>query len=224
MSARPAPRLAPFLAAAGLLLAAPGAAPAQVVSAAVRGVDTRHIVYYHRTAYEQSGTVTGASAALRIWRVRLSLDEGRGTLRADGGLPNSDVRLRDEAAGLRLELPWGLAVGATREVRRFTSDAGTSDWVLRGTVIEIEPAFGLPGLRGIAGLTVLSGGVRDGPKLTEGFRAALGLSYRPRGIPASLRLSYRFERFDIAPVTADPATARFEEFHGLVLEVVAPAR
>jgi len=217
--------LAGGLVAAGLQAVAPTAGAAQEFSGTVGSFDAHRIVYYHRSSYEQTGRVLGAMGTLRLGRLRAAVGTERGTLNASTAIPNSDARVRSDAASLLVALSGDLWLGVTREAWRFTADAGVTRWVLGGPVVRYEPDLGLVGLRGIADVSVFTaGGVRDGPGLSKAFRTVLGVSVRPAAIPVSIRLSHRFERIDLRAATADPESVRYEEFRGVVLEAVFPAR
>jgi len=225
----PRPRAGGLLAlagvAAGLLALAPAAGAAQQFSGAVGSFDAHRLIYYHRSSYEQTGRLVGIAGTVRLWRLRLAVGTERGTLSASTAIPNSDARVRSDAASLLVALSGDLWLGVTREAWRFTADAGVTRWVLGGPVVRYEPDLGLVGLRGIADVSVFTvGGVRDGPGLSKAFRTVLGVSVHPAFIPVSIRLSHRFERIDLRAATADPESVRYEEFRGVVLEATVPAR
>jgi hypothetical protein len=212
-------------AAAGLLLLAAPPAAAQSLDAALAGWDAHRLIYSRRGAYAQHGVALAASGTVRLGRASLTAGVARGTLGARSGLPNVDVRLRSETVGLLVRVVGDLAVGASREVRRFHADAGVTTWVLQGVETRFEPELGLAGLRGIAGVSLLgSSRVHDGPGFARAVRTAMGVSLRPGRLPVGVHVTYRFERFDLERGVTDLADVRYEEFSGIVVELVARLR
>jgi hypothetical protein len=92
-----------------------------------------------------------------------------------------------------------------------------SVWKLMGANVRLEPGLGTPGLRGLIDASVLpSSSVSGGPKLSIAVQATVGVVYALPRSPLTLRLGYRFERYDVeAAGTSNP---RYEQFQGLVVE------
>lgn len=204
--------LAPALA---VLLPAP--AGAQALDATLGPFAVQRRFEYHGDVYDQSGTAFGAAGSVRWRRLSLAAAGWSGTLTADGGLPNGDVRVRTTAAALHLALTSAILVGVRVETRRFASAAGVSEWQLRGWDVLFHPELGLPGLQGVAEVAVLpNSAVRDGPKMEAAFQTTMGVSYAARFAPLLFRLAYRFERYDLS--VAGASAQRLEQFRGVVAE------
>ena len=202
---------------AGALAVAPVPATAQGVTGAVGAFNIQRRVSYQSAVYEQTGLAFGAAGAVRLGHLRLRVRGLFGTLKGDGSALNPDVKLRTTAVTLEVAVqPW-LALGAVAEARRFAADAGTTAWTLLGAAARLEPALGLPGLRGLAeGVLLPAGSVSNGPKTTVAFQFLVGASYEAPGSPFQARLGYRFERYDFK--ASGISLARYEQFRGIVAE------
>ena len=209
-------RAALWLVVGGLALA-PVPAMAQGIAGEAGAFNIQRRLSYEHTWYEQTGVAVGAAGAVRVGPVLVRLRGLFGTLKGDGSAPNPDVKLRTTAVTLEVAVrPW-LALGALAEARRFEADAGVTTWRLLGVAARVEPALGLPGLRGLAEAALLpAGSVSNGPKTTVAFQFLVGIAYQaPRG-PFQARLGYRFERYDFAASSDSPE--RYEQFRGVVAE------
>lgn len=204
--------------AAGALALAPVAAVAQGIAGDVGVFNIERRIFYQSASYEQTGVALGAAGAVRLGPVSLRLRGLFGTLKGDGSALNPDVKLRTTAATLEFAVqPW-ITIGAALEARRFEADAGISTWKLLGAAVRLEPALGLPGLRGLAeGAFLPVGSSSNGPKTTVAFRFQVGVTYQPARSPFQARLGYRFERYDFEASALAPE--RYEQFGGIVAEV-----
>ena len=154
----------------------------------------------------------------RLGRLRLGVDGVMGTLKAaESSTGDEDVKVRSTAVRAQLAAAPGLLVGAQAEARRFEGNAGVTMWRLLGANLRFEPGLGREGLRALADVSVLpASSVSGGPKLTMAFEATVGVSLGLPRSPLSLRVAYRFERFDVEATNASPE--RYEQFRGLVVE------
>ncbi len=202
-------------AAGALLLAAvlAGPARAQQVRGEVLALSAEHRGLYQGTVYEQTGTWLGVRGELATRHFRFELYTLAGSLggSADSSNPDRDVRVT--VASVRLAAKRWLEVGLAAEAWHF-SGIGESTWRLAGPVARLESDLGLPALRGFAELTLLPlawGSNAVAP--TSGARGVVGLSIVPATSPFTLRLAYRFERFNVD----DPAASapRREHFEGV---------
>jgi hypothetical protein len=203
--------------AVGVLALPPARAAAQGIAGDVGAFNIQRRLYYQSAVYEQTAVAVGAAGAVRVGPVCLRLRGLFGTLKGDGSALNPDVKLRTTAATLEIAVqPW-LALGAVAEARRFEADAGISTWKLLGAALRLEPALGLPGLRGLVeGALLPAGSVSNGPKTKVAFQFLVGVSYQPPSSPFQARLGYRFERYDFEASGLSPE--RYEQFQGIVAE------
>lgn len=202
--------------AAGLV---PAAVPlrAQAFDGTAAGYSLQRRLAYRGGVYDQTGMVYGGAASVQVARVRLSAAGWTGSLAAAGGPPNGDAKLRTTAVSLHAVITSTLLLGYRVEARRFESDAGVTVWKLRGWDILLEPDLGIPGLRGLADVAVLSSSsVREGPAMDVALQTTMGVTFTPARSRVRVRLAYRFERYDIQGPT--PATQRLEQFRGLIVE------
>jgi len=210
--------LARVAAAAGLIaLALPAAVHAQGIGGTLGGFNVQRRVYYGAVVYEQTGLMYGAAGSVGLGPVLVEAGTLMGTLKGDGSPANRDADVRATAVRIQLAIgPW-TRLGAQVEARRFEADAGVTVWRMIGAAAHVEPGLGMAGLRGFADVSVLpSSSVTDGPKLKVALQVAAGASYSPPRSPLSLRLGYRFERYDIE--ASGLTGERFEQFRGIVVE------
>jgi len=213
-------RIASALAA---VLLVPAGAGAQSVEAAAGGFVIQRRVEYRSGFYQQSGTCASIAGAVRAGPLRAVWRACSGTLAASGAAPDADVRIQAEVTGLDVAASRLLVLGFRREVRRFESDAGVTVWHLRGGTVRLEPDFGLRGLRGLVDVSVLgTGRVRGGAAFATVLQTAMGASFDPPGGRFGVRLSYRFERYDLPESAAGPR--RLEQFTGLAVEATVRLR
>ena len=191
-------------------------AAAQALSGGAAGFNVQRRVFYQGAVYQQTGVWYGAAAAARLGPVRLGLSGLFGSL-GGGGTQSPDVTIRATTVTLHLAVaPWML-VGAQAEARRFEADAGVTSWRLIGANVRAEPGLGLPGLTGLADVSVLpASSVSGGPSLKMAVQATVGVGFAPAGSHLAFRLGYRFERYDISASGA--SSERYEQFRGIVVE------
>jgi hypothetical protein len=199
-------------------LAAPATLRGQSLEATLGPYALERRLEYHGEVYDQTGTVYGGTATLRWGAVMLDAGGWTGALSGREGLPNGDVRVRTTAASLHLAVTSAILVGAQVETRRFASEAGVVIWQMRGWDVLFHPELGLPGLQGVAEVSILSSStVRGGPTMDVALQTTMGVAYSVRGAPLLLRLAYRFERYDLP--TSGASSGRLEQFRGVVAEV-----
>jgi len=197
-----------------VLCASPiGAATAQGVRGFGQAFNVERRVYYRGSVFQQTGLWYGAAGAIRLGPVQIGVSGLMGTVTGGGGV-SPDIQIRTTAVTFHYILaPW-IALGAQAEARRFDSDAGATVWRLIGANARFEPNLGIAGLRGIADVSVLpASSVSGGPALDNAIQATAGVAWAPGGGRMELRLSYRFERYDIA--SAASTAARYEQYRGV---------
>ena len=190
-----------------------GTAAAQGVGGFGQTFNVERRIYYRGSVFQQTGLWFGAAGAVRLGPVQVGLSGLMGTV-TGGGSVSPDVQIRTTAVTFHyLIAPW-IALGVQAEARRFDSDAGTTMWRLIGVNARLDPGLGVAGLRGIADLSVLpASSVSGGPSLAMAVQATAGVAWAPGGGLVDLRLSYRFERYDIA--SAASTAARYEQYRGV---------
>ncbi len=201
------------------LCAGPIAGAAQEVRIVGQGYNAERRIYYRGAVYQQTALWYGGAGSLRLGPVRVGVSLLLGTGPADAFNPK--IQMRTTAVTLHyVPRPW-LAVGAQAEARRFESDAGAVTWRLIGANARLEPGLGVPGLRGVADVSVLpASSVTGGPSLSMALQATVGVAWAPGGEGWELRLGYRFERYDIASSSASPE--RYEQFGGVTAGIGIP--
>ncbi len=202
------------------LCAVPILAAAQEVRVAGQAFNAQRRIYYRGTVYEQTGLWYGGAGSMRLGPVRVGVGLLMGTA---GGTDaaNPSVKIRTTAVTAHYApRPW-LALGVQAEARRFESDAGVVVWRLIGANARVEPGLGVPGLRGIADISVLpASAVTGGSSLSMAVQATMGFAWSPGAGPWELRLAYRFERYDIASGSVSPE--RYEQFRGVIAAIGIP--
>ena len=210
-------RSAFLLALAALLL--PAAAHAQKLVLTGGGFNVQRRVYLQNSVLEQTGLWIGGSGTARLGKLRIGVSGLTGKFKGEAGDPaNTEVKARTTAVTVQLAFTPALMAGVQAEGRRFDADAGVTSWRLIGVRARFEPALGIPGLRGLADVAVLpASSVSNGPSIKMALEAAVGVTLAPPRSPLLARLTYRFERFDIAEEGL--AAERYEQFRGLTVEV-----
>ena len=197
------------------LLTWPGLVEAQGLGAGAFNAQRR--IYLQGGVLEQTGLLAGGSAVLGLGPLRVGVSGWMGTLKGDGGATNPDAKARTTSAFARVLVAPGVQVGGQYEVRRFESEAMVAVWSLMGANARLEPGLGVPGLQGLIDVSVLpASSVSEGPKLKMAVQTTVGVSFGLPRSPLSVRIAYRFERFDIEATGSSPE--RYEQFRGLVVE------
>jgi hypothetical protein len=193
---------------------------AQSLSGGAVAYNVEHRVLYQDSVLEQTGLLFGAEGSARLGPVVLGVHGMMGKLSggSDSISPPRDVR----TSGLTLHLrpiAW-LELGGEAEARRFDADAGTTVWRLLGANLRARPPMGVPGLEGLLDASFFPSATvspNDDLKGSVAMRVTVGASYSPPRAPVSLRLSYRFERFEFKNDGSAAAEDRLEQFRGVVV-------
>lgn len=211
-------RLRPAVNVAALaLLVAARPAWTQSVDGAAGGFNAQRLVYSQGLTLEQTGMMVGGSGALHLGRFSVGLSGWMGTLKGDGSAGNPDVKARTTAASLHVRAVPGVQLGVQYEVRRFEANVGTTVWTMMGANAQLELGLGVRGLQGLVDVSLLpASSVEGGPKLTMAVQTRVGVILAPWRFPLNLRLSYRFERYDVE--SGGSAGQRYEQFGGIVAE------
>lgn len=210
-------RLAASTAVATLAVAGPVGAQVRLSGSA--GVfNVQHRVLFSDTILQQTGLLLGAEGAVRVGRARLGVAGWFGSLSGDADSANPDRTLRVTAVTLHAVPSALVALGLEVEAKVFGADAGETAWRLIGANVRLTPAFGAAGLQGLLDVSFYpSASIVDGTKIKTALRGTFGVSWEsPRG-PLSLRLAYRFERYDFEAAGGTPP--RLEQFRGAVAGV-----
>lgn len=174
---------------------------------------------YEGATYEQTGVMYGAAGEAGLGPVTVAVSSLMGKLTGDDGDLHPPVDVRSTSAALRVRVvPW-LALGVQVEARRLASSiGGTSVWRLIGPQVLVTPPLGVIGLQAIGELSYFpSASVTNGPEMTTALRTLIGAGFASRGGGLSVRVGYRFERYDVSD--SGNSTARLEQFGGVVAEV-----
>lgn len=192
---------------------------AQSLSGGATAYNVEHRVLYQDSVLEQSGVFFGAEGEARLGPLRLGLYGLMGKLSGASDSINPERNVRTSGITLRINPIRWLDVGAEAEARRFESDAGVVVWRLIGLNARARPPMGAPGLAGLVDASFFPSATvsgNDALKQRVAMRVTVGASYTPPRTPLTLRISYRFERFEFKNTGTGGSADRLEQFRGVL--------